>query len=186
MKIYNWNPIIVMGKPKSGKTEASKFLAEVLKCKRASCSNLLYEIAMIVKTGQPCGQVTPQQIADFVQGFDELGGKEWLRPMLVALGNHLTEEDPSYLVRVLCNRGCRVIDGVRRQSELREFLTFASRQFMTPLCLWVDRPGIEDITDNTEVSSADADVIVTNDGDLEHLREQLQGVLAENADLLCY
>lgn len=91
--------------------------------------------------------------------------KEELRPLLVKIGNDLTDRDPAVLSRNLIAKGKKVIVGVRRKSELdavRKLITkeMSPRQGLVYV-VWLERPDIDKVVDNTEDLSGEADFVYT-------------------------
>jgi hypothetical protein len=178
--------IIVIGSgPGCGKTEARKIICELLAQPGATCSSAIYS---------------------FIAAFGTPEMKKWEedksanRENLVRLGNWLTfdsEEpfpfpeylregaythvldvvrNPASLVSTLAVTGHTVIDGVRRQSELRA-VREACYFFRIPLrVIYVTRPGVS-ATDNSQLSAEDANATIINDGDVAELRRQIEETL---------
>lgn len=86
---------------------------------------------------------------------------------------------PSTLVRTLYMAGYNVVDGVRRHEELTHTISHLAWNGVRALTLWIEKPDGPKIPDNTELTAADADEAVLNDGTLEQLREKLQAVLVK-------
>ena len=173
---------IVIGPPHHGKTEARKILSELTYLKGASTSELIYRfLALRRNVSLESLQAIP---------------KEELRPALIEAGDFMVGSIsaiaeppvnaeiekvlyriPSALIRTMYLNGYNIIDGVRRKQELAEARTHLYWNGVRSLVLWIDRPGVETLKDNTELTAADADEIVPNDGTLEDLRKKLKFVL---------
>lgn len=177
--------LIVVGPPHHGKTEARKILSELTFLKGESTSTVIYEFLAIRRK----------------VSIDELRQleKEFLRPELIEAGDFLVgaradislpavdpEIDkivyriPSALIRTLYMSGYNIIDGVRRKTELKEAVNHLNWNGVRSVVVWIERPGVEKIQDNTELSQADATDVVFNDGTLEDLRAQLKLVLEKH------
>lgn len=180
-ELVGFGPVFLfLGPARHGKTTARKHFAELTGIPGASCSDVIYPL-----------------LADYLDiTEEELRNmpKEEARPKLIEFGDWLCGKrdnvsfsdkplsetmyrGPSSLVRALYLSGIRVIDGVRRREELWD----ASRIFdwlNVPLMVfWVERPGADQIQDNTEVTVEDADVTLLNDSTPEHLKEKVKAWL---------
>lgn len=90
--------------------------------------------------------------------FDQIkANKESWRPWLVWYGNCMCDDDPSCLAVELVNRGCNVIDGIRRQKEL-----YLVMDKYNCVVYWVKREGYPKILDNTEIRITDNATIIQN------------------------
>lgn len=178
--------ILVIGSgPQCGKTEARKIICELLAQPGATCSSAIYS---------------------FIAAFGTPEMKKWEedksenRPNLVKLGNWLTQASdepfpfpellregayshvldivrcPASLVSTLAVTGHTVIDGVRRESELKA-VREACYFFRIPLrVIYVTRPGTS-ATDNSQLIPEDANAVLINDGDVDDLRRQIEETL---------
>lgn len=168
--------LFVIGRPQHGKSTVRKALCELLGLRGGSCSDIVYRFLASWRG------TTVEQL--------RMIPKEILRPALVAAGDYFVgardsldepkaagcdidetalHRVPSALIRVHFHHGARVIDGVRRRSELvhaRDVLTWFGYR---SLVIYVDRPGGPAIEDNTEDLRDLADEVITNDGTEEQL-----------------
>lgn len=148
---------LIIGLPRHGKTEVGKAMAEVLGCGRGSTSTPVY-MALAAEWSANLG-------IPVLDAFHNLLAlpKEQIRPDLVRVGDALCKENPAALSLWLVDNGNYVIDGIRRRSELdytRKVL--AERGHKVTVC-WVWRePPPPTISDNTEVTAADASCGIFN------------------------
>ena len=103
--------------------------------------------------------------------------KEEILGDLVRVGNALCDVDPSALVAPLLERGVRVIDGIRRPGELKAARQAARACGLWPIVVWVDRHT--SVKDNTEVTAADADYVISNHADVAHLAKLAANFVGE-------
>lgn len=172
--------IIIIGRPQVGKTTTRGFVTQLTGLRGGSCSDVVYHF-LASSRGQS------------VEYLKQLP-KESIRPDLMVTGDFLcglgefklvdakipTENNspddllrvPSTLIRTLYMSGCNVIDGVRRRLELQEARDRLLWNGIRNAVFWVENPRVPNILDNTEVTSADADDIILNDGTLEQLKER--------------
>ena len=107
-----------------------------------------------------------------------LGHPENWRTEQIAAGNAMSSAGtPPGLLCV--QRGHRVIDGIRRGEELRLSVAEARRLGLSPLVVFVDRPGGRGAADNTEGPALrrQADATIVNDSTVEALAEQVDRLL---------
>lgn len=174
--------IIVIGPPHHGKTEARKLLSEITHLKGESTSTIIYHYLA-------------QRRGVSVDSLKSLP-KEELRPTLIKAGDFLVDAGPpleepskhatidadmyrvpSALVRTLYLSGYNIIDGVRRRRELEDAINHLDWAGVRSLVLWVERPGHSTVSDNTELTQADAKHVILNDGTLPDLRAKLFAAL---------
>ena len=149
------NPILIVGKPKSGKDTAGNLLAEITGEKKMTCSDIIYEdLACLLRV-----QLSSLRALD----------KESIRHILVAHGNHLCAKFPASLAVSCVQHGAKIICGIRRYEELNCFLD----RYPEAKVIWVERPEIFEIRDNTEICKEMADFIVINDGTIEQLKQKI-------------
>lgn len=160
MNLRNYKHIIICGKPQAGKNTLSEILAYHTGKKHGTCSDIIYE----------------NLSATFGMGESHLRSlpKEYIRHLLVAHGDHLTEDDPSFLVdRLIEDYGCEIICGVRRINELDAIM----RKHDSLVSVWVERPEQEEIKDNTEIYMELCTMRITNDGSITDLENKVKGLI---------
>lgn len=158
---------LVIGEPQNGKSEVRKTISGLTSLKGASCSDVIYE-----KLAEHEG-TTVESL--------KIQPKESVRPRLIALGDWLCgkggpeaahayprlasfRRHPSALVMTLFESGHRIIDGIRRREELGAAIEMIASAGHQPAVLFVDRPGINRVPDNTEHLRDMADVTIVNNG----------------------
>jgi len=127
----NHNLIVVVGLPHHGKSTFASMIARAQEGKKGDTSDI------VIREFCTCQDLNEDHVR---------GNKEWYRPQLVALGNHLCDtKGPSYLSRELIKEGCTVIAGPRRLSEIEDL--------DDPFVVWINKedPDETPIIDNTEV-----------------------------------
>ncbi len=174
--------IIVIGPPHHGKTEARKILSELTFSKGESTSTAIYSfLAHRSKTPLADLQKIPKEDfrAQLIEAGDFLVGAidKILLPAVDETIDASVYRVPSTLVRTLYMAGYNVIDGVRRKAELQDAIKHLEWNGVRTVVIWIERPGGDQISDNTELTSADATDIVINDGTLDDLRAKLKDVL---------
>lgn len=177
--------IIVIGPPHHGKTEARKILSELTFLKGESTSTIIYtflahrrkiEVAELLKL--PKEDLRPELIeaGDFLVGKIDRIALDAVDPEI----DKVVYRIPSALIRTLYMAGYNVIDGVRRRTELTEAVDHLNWNGVRSIVIWIERPGVETIVDNTELTKFDATDIVYNDGTLDELKAQLKAVLEKH------
>ncbi len=174
--------IFFIGPPQHGKTESRKLACEITGLEGASCSDVIHAfIAARLKMSVQDWRNIPREerrqaeieAGDFLCG--SIG-----KLSTVALDGTVDGEFfriPSGIIRVLFHRGIRVIDGVRRNLELDQARAHLEWLGIRSIVIWVERPGHATIADNTELTAAQADEKIVNDGDLQALRASVRAVL---------
>lgn len=176
--------VVIIGPPHHGKTEVRKYICEVMGWKGASTSDVIYAL-LAQEMGKPEAELRAMP-------------KEEIRPKLIEFGDYLCGKagklelvpplperpapekyyrGPSALSRILFHTGHRVSDGIRRRLELSDLRSKLEWLGIPLVVIWVERPGHPTIKDNTEVTSADADFVLLNDGSLEELRSKVKAWL---------
>ncbi len=177
--------IIVIGPPHHGKTEARKILAELTFLKGESTSTIIYSfLAHRRKMDIVELQKTPKELLrpELIEAGDYLVGKidrialDAVDPEIDSLVYRI----PSALIRTLYLSGFNVIDGVRRKTELKDAVDHLTWNGVRSVVIWIERPGVEKIVDNTELTQEDATDVVYNDGTLDDLKTQLKLVLEKH------
>lgn len=156
----------LLGHPQAGKTTTAKIIESKTKLKRGTCSDIIYDILRKLD-GLPEGdwhEVIHKEEQDAV------------RQRLILLGNAIGDEIPHVYFASLLNRGCRIIDGVRRKKELAALESYCSDKHIPLLKVWVTRPDRPPISDNTELSPSDGTVMLNTES-LEDLEEAVDSML---------
>jgi len=172
--------VVIIGPPHHGKTEVRKYICEVTGWFGASTSDAIYAL-LAHSLGCEESELRAKP-------------KEEVRPKLIEFGDYLCmagelklltpgEKEaqyyrgPSALSRALFHAGVRVSDGIRRRLELKDLRDKLEWLGVPLVVIWVERPGHPTVKDNTEVTSADADVVIVNDGSLDDLRSKVKAWL---------
>jgi len=100
--------IIVVGRARSGKTSFSEMLSSILGLKTAGTSKIVYEV---VAKARGC------TVADLLAL-----PKEEIRPTLIDVADFLCDGKVDVLSEMLYNRGYRILDGIRREEELKAII----------------------------------------------------------------
>jgi len=177
--------IFVIGPPHHGKTETRKLFSELTYLKGDSTSNVIYRFLALRR------QVSVEELHRIP--------KEELRPLLIEAGDFMVgarsaiaevpvnkEIDdilyriPSALIRTLYMNGYNIIDGVRRKSELSDARKHLEWNGVRHLTIWVERPGLPTVADNTELTHEEADEVLINDGSLDDLRAKAKAILEKH------
>jgi hypothetical protein len=152
---------VVSGRPRSGKTTVSAIAAEFLGVTPVISSHQVNG-RIETRLGLRPGTIIAERVID----------PERFRPELIAEANAMAAAGMS--PGLLCVRaGSRVIDGMRRVSEVRESRAEARKRGLIPIVLFVENPrDAVRINDNTESLGlrAMADVVIRNDASVDHLR----------------
>ena len=161
--------LIVATTQQAGKSTAAQFLAERLKTTAMSTSAAIAE-----RVEEQLGLAPGTIVAVRAQS------PEKFRPELIAEGDRMAAAGlPPGIVAV--QRGHRVIDGIRREQELRDTIAQAELLFgRKPVVICLERPGSTS-NDNTEAAALRrlSDHVVTNDGSLSSFRGKLARILDE-------
>lgn len=177
--------IFVIGPPHHGKTEARKILAELTFLKGESTSTIIYsflahrrKVAVDELLRLPKEDIRPELIeaGDFLVGQLDRISLDAVDPEI----DKVVYRIPSALIRTLYLSGYNVIDGVRRRSELSQAVDHLTWNGVRSVIIWVERPGVDTIQDNTELTKFDATDIVYNDGTLDDLKAKLKLVLEKH------
>jgi len=167
---YSNSLFCIIGKPHHGKTRVAEAIAQALGFKQGSASDIIYEAL-----ASQYAHATGNTVADCFTMLKKMP-KETIRAELVRVGDDLTRNDPGALVTALVQRGCRVIDGIRRCVEIK-----AARGIfgMETNVWWVMRhPEPPPIADNTEVTIDDSDFVILNQyPDVSKLRAAVVQIL---------
>ena len=146
------NITFVLGEPRHGKTTFGKFLDKYSG----------------VGWGDTSGVILEYLVDEFGKSVLDQP-KETIRHKLIDKAAELCSNDPGFLVRVLLNRGVKIIVGVRRVSELES--GYGECNYV-----WVDRPGfVSNVTDNTESGGLKSFILdrncynIVNSGNLHDL-----------------
>lgn len=149
--MYRHLAILVGGLPRHGKSTVASFLSSETGLRHGNTSDVIYA----------------HLAAQMHRDEEEIRTmrKEHLRPELIKMGDKLCEADPAFLVKELLAQHVQIITGVRKPHELKILREFAPRLKF----LWVTRPGFGTVQDNTLLTEADADHVITNEGSLDAL-----------------
>jgi hypothetical protein len=154
---------VVSGRPRSGKTTVSTIAAEFLGVAPVISSHQVNG-RIETRLGLKPGTIIAERAID----------PERFRPELIAEANAMAAAGMS--PGLLCvQAGSRVIDGMRRVSEVRESCTEARRRGLIPIVLFVENPhDATRVNDNTESFGlrSIADAVITNDASVDHLRSR--------------
>ena len=165
---------VVSGRPRSGKTTVSAIAAEFLGVSPVISSTVVNR-RIEARMGLAPGTIAAERVLD----------PEHFRPELIAEGNAMAAAGMS--PGLLCvQAGSRVIDGMRRVSEVRESCAEARKRGLIPIVLFVDNPrDATRVNDNTESLGlrSIADVIISNDASVEHLRTRTLAAIRRAAAL---
>jgi len=152
--------IALMGLPQSGKSTAGKLLSKFTGWRMGTCSTVIYNILAKLDNLPPGDwhEVTAPE------------DKDRVRQRLIALGNAMGEEVPFVFPVALFNRGCRIVDGIRRRSEFEATEKFCEEHNLDLWKIWIERPDRPPLTDNNELNCNDADEIIRAESveELEH------------------
>lgn len=175
--------VIIIGPAQHGKSTFRTKLAQVLGVHGGSCSDHLYALWSLLD-----GNRGPEVLKQLP--------KEQVRTKLVKLGNWLTSDGdlttgfpydefpgadlarwgkcmrrhPASLIQAAYRNGIRVLDGVRRQTELDAALPQFDWFGMPPFFVWVEDPRKQRLeSDNLDIHPSIAHHIVLNDGSLHDL-----------------
>jgi hypothetical protein len=176
--------IFFIGPPKHGKSTARNIVCELTGLVGASCSDFIYHfLALRKKVDVSVLRAIPKET--FREELIECG--DWMCKVepIHSLNEKAADPDidgelyrcPSAIVRALYHSGVRVIDGVRRRTELnhaREHLDWCG---VRTLVFWVQKPGGPKVKDNTDITKEFADEVVVNDGSIIELRTKLASLL---------
>ena len=86
-----------------------------------------------------------------------LADKEKHRPNLIKKGDGMCAEDPTCLAGILIEKGCKIVDGIRRKEEFEAI----TKKYKCTV-FWVEREGYPKVKDNTTVTKDMADFIIFN------------------------
>ena len=151
---------VVSARPQSGKTKVGEVIAQALGVDLA-ISSAVVNTRIEAEFGFPAGTIALVRAVR----------PEYFRPDLIATANAMAAagESPG----LLCVRaGARVIDGMRRVSEVKESAKEARARGLVPVVIFVERPDNDSrVNDNTESDGlrAIADAVVLNDAGLSEL-----------------
>lgn len=180
----------IVGPAEHGKSTFRKALSEALGLKGGSCSDYLYSLWAYVDEG-----VTEVEL--------RAKPKPEVRPELVALGNWITTPSASFrgtfpfsrfptakperlngtgvplphraaLVQAAAWSGVRVLDGIRRKSEIESALVYFAWFGVRPTIVWIEDPRKGRTPgDNLDIDASwsGIDVHVENGGSVEGLQE---------------
>ena len=196
--------ILIIGPAQHGKSTVRKIISRLTGKKGGSCSDTIYH-AWATLTGEteesvrawPKERVRPllvalgdwltggrpdkdghrKEVENFRQNFPHhlLGNVD---PELLAISG-LEKPSASALIQYSLNHGVEVLDGVRREDELTEYLARSTEKSGQPIVLWVENPAWGRVTgDNFSVPEYYATHKILNTGTLEDLEEAVKYFLA--------
>lgn len=158
---------VVGGTEQSGKTTVAARCAAILGTAAISSSVMLNPLVE-KRLRLPSGTIALARARDH----------NAYRADLIAETDRLSAREES--AGLLCLRaGYRVIDGLRRASEVKQCRAAARKRGWRPLVLFLERSGRGAATDNTETAALRrlADAVISNDGGLDHLMSKTDAVL---------
>jgi len=154
---------VVSGRPRSGKTTVSAIAADFLGVQPVISSSAVSS-RVEARLHLTPGTISAQRAID----------PERFRPELIAEGNAMAAAGQS--PGLLCvQAGSRVIDGMRRVSEVRESCAEARKRGLMPIVLFVENPrDAARVNDNSEGPGLRllADAIIINDSSMTALRSR--------------
>lgn len=148
---------IIVGMPRSGKTEFGRRLAYHLGTQATDTSDWLVD----VEASRQNHMITNG--LEVKDGWDEERDRP-SRPYLIALGNAVCDTDPGFLALRAFDRG-NVCVGVRRHIELVRVSQMFNRNLMV---VYIQRPGCAEV-DNLEIAPDECHQVIYNDGTLHDL-----------------
>jgi dephospho-CoA kinase len=155
---------VVAGHPQTGKTEVAIAIGELLGTPAVSSSAVING-RVERRLRLPAGRI--EQV--------RRRNPDHYRADLIAEGDAMTRAGQA--PGVLCvEAGFHVIDGIRRKSELAASIAAAEQRGLRSVVIFVERSSsLNSNPDNSEGQAlrAAADMIVYNDSDLNHLRDQI-------------
>jgi len=169
--INNAVVLIVATTQQAGKSTAAQFLADRLGTTAMSTSAAIAE-RVEEQLGLPAGTIVATRAVS----------PEKFRPELIAEGDRMAAAGLAPGI-VAVQRGHRVIDGIRREQELRDTIVQAERLFgRKPVVICLERPGSTS-NDNTESAALRrlSDYVVQNDGSIRSFLGKLAQILDELA-----
>lgn len=149
----------------SGETEAT-----VRAWPKEQVRPLLVALGDWLTGGRPQKDGTRKPVKDFNQNFPHhlLHGVD---PSIAAVSG-LEHPSASALIKYALNHGIEVLDGIRREDELAEFLLTRTSD---PVILWVENPNKELIKgDNLSIKKSFATHAILNDGNFEDLEKSVK------------
>jgi dephospho-CoA kinase len=149
--------ICVIGRARSGKTTASNILSEITGIPTASTSDIVYNI-MALASGCTVSELKSMP-------------KEILRPQLIDIANYLCDIDPSILSKGLVQKGYKIVDGIRRETELLDLKKTYENEILITLI-----KSNRSINDNFNIPDHYADIIIDNNGTMEELKKKLTDI----------
>ena len=165
---------VVSGRPRSGKTTVSAIAADFLGVKPVISSSAVSSRVEARLHLNP-GAISAQRALD----------PELFRPELIAEGNAMAAAGQS--PGLLCvQAGSRVIDGMRRVSEVRESCAEARKRGLIPMVLFVENPrDAARVNDNSESTGLRllADAIIINDSSMTALRNRTLAAIRQASAL---
>jgi hypothetical protein len=158
---------LIIGEPRSGKTEFGNELAQAIGCEAMDTSTPLIERLAALKFACMVNTFSRESWVDQIRVM-----KDFYRPTLVALGNMLCDLSPSVLLDE-CAAKADVIMGARRMKEVEAFL----QRVAEPVeIVKIVRPGTR-APDNYELGRIEFSYPVTlieNDGTIGQLSAKAQ------------
>lgn len=169
----------IVGPVGHGKSTAREILSQLTHLKGGSCSDVIYsylaarrKVPVDTLRQIPKEELRPTLIAagDFVCGS---GPKLAEDPADIALDDFVFR-GPSALIRTLYLNGYNVIDGVRRQAELKSAKDYLEWNGVRSFVVHVHDPRKPLIADNSEDLTEFADLKIVNEGTVEELEAKLK------------
>lgn len=158
--------LVLLGEPQAGKSTAAEIISNMTGWERGTCSTIIYNI-LAKLDGLPPGNwhdVIPED------------QHAQTRERLIKLGNAISDEVPFVYPVALLNKGCRVIDGVRRKTELSALSEYCYNRGVDMVPIWIGRKDRPPIQDNNELSEEDA-ALVIQANDLSDLTTRVEDMI---------
>ena len=157
---------LIVGQPRHGKNTVAECIAEHTGLTWMDSSTTIYRFV------SNCLGISEQALRWIP--------KERLRPILIAVGDYLTNYvDERYYPRTLFDLHHRIHVGLRRASDLRAFRIECAERGFDPIVIWVNNPNAPEVLDNLEIEEEDTDLTILNAVSVADLSEDVQNLIKE-------